>query len=452
MRSTDAHRLDKIFIFLFICMMGSQILLSARPDDIGIPILFHVASLGLILIYGVMTFLVRTSSIQPERLMQVAVIFLAYFYSVGVIMSMVNGVKLLNSIEFPYRICNLFLIFVIPMFIKKEEDLSKFLVLVMIMVALVTINDMTSWIVKEDGNAKTAMRIVGPDFSSSHISLVPLAFGGLIAYWNAKTHRGFKRFLLVTFWSLLICKVFLSFSRVVWIVFPVNIVAIYFLLWLKSQVSPEFRQWGRRIARIILFFAILSFIGVIFLAIYVPQIADFISLRQQLTGNEMNNRLSEYGNAFQEWLRSPIWGHGFGFQTQLFKGSWWRQQDYVHNFVLQFLQSAGLIGLGLILSLLGVTFFRLMKLLNRSRSLMQSAALITGIMIIFNVSMLGMVYTLLLKQETYFILAVAISIGIIVERLQRQEARRPALIIRMNESHLPGWERTPGKVAVNPER
>ena len=424
-KNMDNGGLNGFFVFFFSLILIAQILLSERPSEINFILLFHVAALGLILFFGFSTILVYSDRFTFDSLTLWTFFFLTYFYVVGVMVSFLNGVRLFGAIEFPYRISNLFLVFIIPFFVRREKDLTKLFVMFLIMLAGQILRDIFVGSIREQ-ESLLVERLWSPTFTSVlFIATLPFSFSGLIVYWHDPIAKLIKRTLLIVLWALLVLKLFLTFSRVVWlIIFPLNIVGIYYLLRCKVQPLKDFQLWPKRITKLIILLAFTGVISMMAVAAFKPEVTGVILHRQEITGQMMSNRIEEYRNAIKEWLESPIWGKGFGNKSRFFKGNRYRSQDYIHNFIFQFLASSGVVGLTFFLTLLMVTFLKLFSLLKYSKSLLQTAILIGSILTLTNIVLLSSVQTTILKQDTYFIFSMIISFAIIIGRLQR-EKRQP---------------------------
>jgi O-antigen ligase len=414
--------INKFFVFLFACLLIAQVLLSVRPNEIAFPVLFHVSALGFFLFFGTCAYFVDPNPAPVDRLTLVALVFLAYFYTGGVLVSKLYGGKTFDCIEFPYRIANLFMLLFIPYFVRSEKALKQVFIMLLFMMGVLLVRDLVIGPSDEE-----SIRYVGKEFSSASVLITPaFACAAMVAFWTTTKRRIIVRSLLVILWVLLLTKLFLTFSRAVWLgVFPVNVIGVVYLLKRKYKFGREFRRVAKKAAQIIIFLVVTGLIGIIGVSIYTPKITDFLEYRINKTSPEANARMDEYSNAVREWLESPIWGKGFAYESTFVKGKRTRHQQYVHNLFLQFLMSSGVVGLSLILILLGSIFFQVWKLFNRSQSLLQTAVLIGCLLTVLNIGMQSLVQTVIQKQETYFILAMVISFAIIVKRLQLEEFRSP---------------------------
>lgn len=435
-------QLGWLFQFAFVCLLLGEVLLSQRPTAIDFPVIFQIVVLAVFLSFGILRIFARADRALGDHLTVVVLIYLLYFYAVGFVLSRLNGVAFLGAIEYPYRISCLFIVLVTPFFIRRESDLNRLFALTLTMMGVQIVRDL--FVGAGDGEVHIlTQRLWSQEFASVlFLGTLPFSFGGLILYWNAPKRRFLNRTLLMALWAVLVLKLFLTYSRTVWlIVFPLNLAGVYVLLYRKTDISPEVRRMGKRMSRLILLLAMAGIVVVVLLTSFEPKVMDFIQKRQELTGQESQNRLSEYQTAFEEWLASPAWGQGFGYRAKVFKTSKERLQEYVHNFVLQFMMSSGLIGLSLILVLLGGTFVRLWRLFKRARSQLQSAVLVSSLLTLFNVLLMGSVQTVMLKHEVYLLLAVIISFSIAIKRFQRKTFCR--------ECHrfLPSFE-TPGTLVT----
>lgn len=438
MISMAKHRMNGVFFFFFACLLFAQVLYSEQPKDINYVLLFHVGSLAIFLYYGLCKTMMNPNRFPIDRLNVIALLFLVYFYTVGVFISRINGVNWLGSVEFPYRIANLLIMLFIPLFVRREKDLSQCFAAILVMMALQIGHDI---FLGEETLFES--RLWGRDFPSiMFLGSLPFAFGGLLLYWNAKTWRLFKRILLLVLSFLVLLKIFLSFSRTVWLVlFPLNVVGVLYLINYKSRSKGKMRRWYSRVTKLICSLMVICAIVSFGIVLYNPPTADLILSRYDKTGSQADNRTTELKMAYDQWLKSPIWGHGFGFETLIYKGTRFREQEYVHNFILQCLVSSGIIGLGLVLTLLGATFIQLRRLFKQSRSLIQTSILIPSLLTLFNIGLIGLVQTVILKEETYFFLGIIISFIVIIKRLQREEKLRAISITRFNEAQIPEWDR-----------
>jgi O-antigen ligase len=334
---------------------------------------------------------------------------------------------LLAIIEYPYRISNLLMVLVIPWFIRQEKQLSKLFALMLIMIGLQIIRDMA---VGSTGDSESLLleRLWGPEFSSSmFLAALPFAFGGMIVYWGTPRHRILTRAALLIFWAIVLLKLFLTYSRVVWIVLvPLDVFMVIYFLRRKSFQKGHSREKGKKLSRLIFALAGAGVIMMTLLIAFNPQVLKVVAERKQTTAMMAGARWAEYQNAAQEWLTSPVWGKGFGYESRFYKGGRVRSQEYVHNFILQFLMSSGIVGLALILTLLGTSFWQMGKLLKKAQSRLQTGILLACLLTLVNIVLLCLFHTLLLKQDTYFLLAIVISITIIIRRLQEQERVSPA--------------------------
>jgi hypothetical protein len=418
--------MNKIFYFLFCCILLAQVLLSERPAEINFPLLFHVGTLGLFLVFGFFTIMMEGQPRRRDAMIYAVLAFLVYFFTIGVIISALSVVRArsgtLAIIEFPYRISNLFMVLVIPWFIRSEKKLDKLFALVLVAMGLQILRDLA---VGSGGESESLLmeRLWGPEFSSAmFLGALPFAFGGMIAYWNVPRYRFLKRLLLVAFWAILSLKLFLTYSRAVWLLmFPLNIAAVFYLLRRKSSQLRGFRTWTRRLSLLIGFLVLMGTITISLLVVANPGVGDLILKRQQKTALEAGARLAEYQNAMKEWLSSPVWGKGFGYESRFYKAGKVRSQEYVHNFILQFLMSSGIVGLMLILTMLGTAMWHMKKLFLAAQSRLQIAILVASILTVLNILIICFFHTLILKQDIYFLLAIVISFAVIIRRLQMHE-------------------------------
>jgi len=426
--------MNPFFAFLFGCLLASQVLYSEAPKEIDTTVLFHVASLGSLLLFGSLNILMKPNRIQLDRLALVPLIFIAYFFSVGIILSHFNGAGFLRTIEFPYRISNLLIILFLPRFVRQEKDLNFIFLMLLLMLGVFLVRDITNW-----RNEYEHLRMVGRGFSPlSIVAAIPFAMGAAIAYWNNPKHRILIRSLLLAFFLLSAMKVFLSLSRAVWIVnVPLSILAIFYLLHIGDKKSRRLRFWKKRMSKVIFAMLIVGITGVISLYQLNPDVGALIHLRFGKISQSKDAKMDEFKNAFQEWAESPIWGKGFGVETTFYKGYRLREQDYVHNWILQFMMSSGVIGLGLIVAMLGSIFQELLTLWRRgSPTMLQTGILITCFLTTLNIILQGTIQTTLQREESYFLLAVVISFAIIIRKFERKrllEQRRAGGIVYGNE-------------------
>jgi len=426
------YHTSRIFLFYFALLLFSQVLYSEKPKEIDFILLFHVGSLALFLYYGLLKTMMHPDRFDIEPIQVITLVFLIYFYTVGVFLSRSNNVPWIGAIEFPYRIANLFMILFIPLFIRKEEDLRRVFVMMLVMMATQILYDI---FLGEDTLLES--RLWGKDFASiMFLASLPFAFGALLLFWNSKTWRGTKRLLLLGLSFLVMLKVFLTFSRTVWLVmFPLNVVGLVYLIQYKSRTKKKVRGWYNKVTMLICAVVVAGAVGAFGIVLFNPPTADLILSRADKTDSQAWNRTTEIQMAYEEWLNRPILGSGFAYQMPIFKGTRFRQQDWVHNFIMQFLVSSGIIGLAMLITLLGATALLLRKLFKRSRSSLQNAVMISCILALFNVVLIGMVQTVLHKEDTYFILAMIISFIVAIKRFQAEEKRA----LRLQEAPIHQW-------------
>jgi O-antigen ligase len=431
------HHLNRVFVFLFSCLLIAQILYSEKPTEIDVTVLFHVGTLAIFLYYGLCQSLMHPDRFPFDRLILVALLFLAYFYTVGFFISKMNGVRFIGAIEFPYRIANLFIMLFIPLFVRRERDLRQIFAMILVMMGLQIIHDLVL-------GASTLFedRLWSSELPSIiFLGSLPFAFGGLLLFWNSPRWRFTKRLLLMLLCGLVLLKVFLTFSRTVWLVlFPMNVVGVLYLVRRKSLFKGKLRNWYKRVNKFILSIVLISVLAAIGIVLYHPATETLIQGRYDITDQQSFHRMTELKIAFDQWLASPIWGNGFGFQTIILRDYHFRPQDYFHNFVMQFLVSSGIVGLALILALLGTTLIQLWRLFKTAQTLTQTSILISSLLTFFNICLISSVQTVILKQETYFFLGIIISFVIIIKRLQREEKLRTLSLVQLNEAPRLAWE------------
>lgn len=415
-------RMNAFFEMNFIGLLIAEICLSERPTEISAVLVGQVSILAVFLGFGLLSILMRKNDYPKDSLIALTLLFAGYFYTFGVLLSVWNGVNLSRTLEFPYRISCLFLILVIPYFVRNEDNLKRFFALVLVMMGLQIVRDLVVGADRSPGSL-LLNRLWGHEYSSvMFMGTLPFAFGGLLLYWNAPRRRALKRFLLLSLCAVLFLKLFLTYSRMVWLgVVPLNLLGCYFLVYRKPGISREIHTMLRRVARTILLLTMAGIVSLSVLALSNSDVLKFIKGRQNLTGRETNARMAEYVNAAEEWLTSPLWGKGFGYETRFYKSGRMRDQDYVHNFVLQFLMSSGIVGLLLLFALLGSTFRRLCVLFRRTRSPSQIAVLVASLLTMFNIVLLSSGQTIILKQDTYFLLALVVSFAVVITRIQDRE-------------------------------
>jgi len=195
---------------------------------------------------------------------------------------------------------------------------------------------------------------------------------------------------------------------------------VLLLIHYHFQKFPSLSQVGKRFVKLILLLTLAGVILVTVAAIRHPKITEFIYKRQEMFGSAMENRWAEYRAALNQWLTSPLWGSGFGVALTIEKVRHTREQDYIHHFIFQFLVSSGIFGLLLIFTLLGGTILQLLRLLKKSSSILQSTLCIVSLLTVMNIIVVSSTQTVILKQDTYFLMAILISFAIIIKRWQRQ--------------------------------
>lgn len=416
----------KFFIFIFICILISQILIAKRPSEISFTVLFYLGTLAIFLFFGLCGKLVQPYNYPLNYLTIITYFYCFYFYSVGLIISYVyNDSKLLSVIEFPYRISSLFIIIVLPWVIRQEKDMNFLFILLMIWNGLLLIQDMIFWMIGVDQTniVVDSYRMVGSEYSSVALNIsFPFAFAGLIAYWNNPKYRTLIRGLLLTFIILSILKIFLSFSRAYWLViFPLNIIGAICMASYKSHISQFFRIVSNKIIKLTVIFTLTGTIAAVLIGVFNPTYTQIIITRFDQVNKSASNRFDEYNKAFEEWSSSPIWGKGFAYEATFYKGNRLRHQQYIHNLIMQFLMSSGLIGLSIVLILFGEMYVQLLKLFKRSKSILQAAILIANLLIVTNILLSSFIQTTIQNQQTYFVLAIVISFVVIIERLQNEK-------------------------------
>ena len=416
MKMTNYSSLSPIFIFLFSCILFSQFLYSNRPQEINFILLFQVGTLGLFLVYGYLKILKSSNRLYLDRLALISLIFVFYFYSFGVLLSYLNGAHLLDVIEFPHRISFLLIVPFLPKLISKEKDLNIIFLMLMLLIVAILIRDLIFW--KEEER----IRIVGKGFSPlSIVSAFPFAVGSVIAYWNNSKWKNFTRIFLLLFVFLSILKVFFSFSRSVWLLnFPVTILFLFFLIKKGYSKDVKARMNRRRIMGAFIFLFLVGIISVIILLQINHDFRLTIFERFSMVSTSFNVRMDEFRNAFEVWKNNPIIGTGFGVESVFYKGARLREQDYVHNWILQFLQSGGIIGLILILSLIFESFRSMLFLLKKSdKTMLQTGILSTCFLLLLNIVLQGLIQTVLQRLEIYFMLSLIISFVIAIKKIQK---------------------------------
>ena len=406
------------FIVLFGCLLLSQVLYSNRPQEINFVLLFQVISTGSFLVYSFLTFVKNPERQKFDPLILPVLIFLIYFFTVGMVVSYINDAGFFNTIEFPHRISILLIVLFLPKFVNNEKDLNVIFGMLLIMMVVILVRDSLFW---KDAER---LRMVGRNYSPVGIvAAIPFALGAVFSYWGSKNHKLLVRFAIMIFCLLSFLKIFLSFSRAVWLLnVPFTLASLFFLINIRHKTNQEFRDYKKKLIKNLFFIISVGLLVVIFLYRANPDFEYTVRSRFSIISQSGNIRLDEFRNAFQVWSENPILGIGFGVESKFYKGERFREQDYVHNWILQFLKSSGIVGLCIFVHLI-YRFFRELLYLWRKRFLTE---LHTGVLIMcfltgMNILLQGLIQTVLQRLEIYFLLSMVISLIIGIRRLRRNQ-------------------------------
>lgn len=428
--------------FAFLGLLASHVLLSSRPTEINAAVVFHAASLALLLMLLVLAS-ARRSAVIVHPFSAWIVVFVVYFFTVGVLTSAQAGATTREVFEFPYRISNLLLAVLYPAWLTTTRDVrfvlrAGFALVLVQIIRDLTVGGMTF------GSAIVTARLAGQNYGSlAHLAAPGFLLGWAVADWDLIRRKRWLQILLAIAVAAVVVKVVLMYARTVWFVILPADALLMFLLLRKKERRPL-----RRPVVVAAALVIVTGVGVLSAS---SSIRGFMSDRVEKIGRHATIKADEYRAVAAASTENVLLGKGFAYDLEFYKGRYLKNQAHVHNVVLQFLLSAGLIGLGVFVW--GVVLFVIacVRLQRTARERLSVGAAIAVILTLSNFFMLGMVQSVFRREHTYLMLAVCIVLIVGVQRAQRRglldlRANTPAKRLphyRLFNRALPAGPRTP---------
>ncbi len=191
-----------------------------------------------------------------------------------------------------------------------------------------------------------------------------MGIAGLIfIYWLSKTQNFYKRIVLIILTSIHILGIFLSSSRGA-------LVALFAAIGLFVLLQMWYNRYHIQLPHEVRDLGLTGLIGgtgvAIAISAGVVDLTSFRIVRRTLrlflpnqTETSLLARIEHYQFSFEQWLQSPLFGHGIGSYGVLRTG-----EDiilYPHNIILEILIELGLIGFGLMSSLVFIGIIRIYR-------------------------------------------------------------------------------------------